>query len=344
MISLKVDKLRKRFGSVVALDDVSFEVGEGEIVALVGPSGGGKSTLLRAIAGLEPLDSGTVHLAGQAANHLSPQHRQVGFVFQHYALFRHMTVLENVEFGMKIQGVQKDERRRRALELMKMVGIGGLEQRAPTELSGGQRQRVALARALAPRPRLLLLDEPFSSVDARVREDLRRWLLELHGELKTTLVFVTHDQNEAFGIADRVVLVHEGRLQQIGTPRELLQEPISEFVASFIGDVNLLTMEIRGGHAVAGALSLPCEGYAEGARVRMMVRAHHLRLRPSPNGIASVTRSVLLGDRTRVDLDIAGAGRVYAHLPVDEANPQTLQSGQRVDVEVVQFRAFVAPR
>src|SRR5215213_5074583 len=213
-MGIKVDHLTRRFGEFAAVDDVSFEVKTGELVALLGPSGGGKSTILRIVAGLETADSGSVSLDGESVDELPARDRQVGFVFQHYALFRHMTVADNIGYGLKVRGVAKEERRARIGELLRIMGLHGLENRLPSQLSGGQRQRVALARSLAPKPKLLLLDEPFAAVDAQVREELRTWLRDLHDEVGVTSIFVTHDQEEAFALADRVLIIQRGRLEQ----------------------------------------------------------------------------------------------------------------------------------
>src|SRR5690606_13480482 len=221
---------------------------------LLGPSGSGKSTILRMLAGLEAPDSGSVWFGAEEATHLHPRARAIGFVFQHYALFRHLTVEQNVAFGLDVRRVPKATAARRARELLRLVGLSGLEGRYPAQLSGGERQRVALARALAPEPRLLLLDEPFAAVDAKVREELRQWLRRLHDEVGVTSIFVTHDQDEAFSISDRVLVVHRGRLEQCGTPAEILDEPATEFVARFVGEVNVFPSVVQGGAAVSGGL------------------------------------------------------------------------------------------
>ncbi|MEQ1567995.1 MAG: sulfate ABC transporter ATP-binding protein, partial [Myxococcota bacterium] len=243
-MSIVVKGLVKSYGPHRVVDDVSFTVDSGELVALLGPSGGGKSTILRIVAGLERADSGEVWLDGRRVDHLHARERGVGFVFQHYALFRHMDVAENVGFGLEVREVPAPERRLRVERLLDTVGLGGLGGRMPHQLSGGQRQRVALARALAPQPGLLLLDEPFGAVDAKVREELRRWLRKLHDEVHTTSVFVTHDQEEAFAVADRVLIVSRGRLEQVGTPAEVLDTPATEFVARFGGEVNVLSGQV----------------------------------------------------------------------------------------------------
>jgi len=242
-MSIAVAHLTKSFGSFVALRDVSFAVHSGELVALLGPSGSGKTTLLRVIAGLETPDAGSVFFDGDEATGRDPRDRGVGFVFQHYALFRHMTVFENVAFGLRVrprdQRPSQDDISRRVHELLGLVQLDYLGDRYPSQLSGGQRQRVALARALAVEPRVLLLDEPFGALDAKVRQELRRWLRRLHQEIHLTSVFVTHDQEEALELANRVVVMNEGRIEQDAPPGEVIERPATPFVADFLGDVNL---------------------------------------------------------------------------------------------------------
>src|SRR5947209_14308642 len=237
-MSIEVRNVSKRFGSFQALEDVSIDVPGGSLTALLGPSGSGKSTLLRIVAGLETPDTGEVRLAGEDATALTPQKRGVGFVFQHYAAFKHMTVRDNVAFGLRIRKEPKDEIRARVDELLELVQLQGFGTRYPAQLSGGQRQRMALARALAPEPNVLLLDEPFGALDARVRAELRIWLRRLHTETHTTTVFVTHDQEEAMEVADRVVVMNKGRVEQVAAPRELYDSPANEFVMSFVGQAN----------------------------------------------------------------------------------------------------------
>jgi sulfate transport system ATP-binding protein len=239
-MGIRVANVSKRFGDFQAVDDVSVDIDSGSLVALLGPSGSGKSTLLRLIAGLEHADAGRVWITGEEATDRSVQERQVGFVFQHFALFKHRTVRQNVSFGLELRHWKKEAIRRRVDELLDLVQLKGYGGRYPSQLSGGQRQRVALARALAVQPRVLLLDEPFSALDAKVRKELRAWLRNLHDEMHVTTVIVTHDQEEAMEVADRIVVMNEGHIEQIGTPAEIYDHPASPFVMSFVGAVNML--------------------------------------------------------------------------------------------------------
>jgi sulfate/thiosulfate transport system ATP-binding protein len=342
-MAIKVSNLTRRFGGFTAVDDVSFEVKTGELVALLGPSGGGKSTILRIVAGLETADSGTVSLDGEAVDELPARDRQVGFVFQHYALFRHMTVADNIGYGLKVRGVAKEERRTRIAELIRIMGLHGLENRLPSQLSGGQRQRVALARSLAPKPRLLLLDEPFAAVDAQVREELRSWLRDLHEEVGVTSIFVTHDQEEAFALADRVLVIRRGKLEQAGPPQEILDHPATEFVARFIGNVNVLEAVVRGGQAEVGALRVPLEDAEENGGVRLVIRPYDLKFWLDDEGVASVRRVITLGDRVRVEAIIDGAGPVFAQFPRRSSLLFGIEPGARIAVKATHVRAYPDP-
>src|SRR5579862_3395223 len=258
-MSIEVQHIRKTYGTFEALQDVSLKIEKGELVALLGPSGSGKTTLLRIIAGLDVPDSGTVRLNDEDATNSTARDRQVGFVFQHYALFRHLTVFENIAFGLRLRPKStrppEAEIRDRVKKLLELIQLDWLGDRYPNQLSGGQRQRVALARALAVEPRVLLLDEPFGALDAKVRKELRRWLRRLHDELHVASVFVTHDQEEALEVSDRVAIMNQGRLEQVGTPAEVYESPASAFVYQFLGDVNLF-------HARTGASGSSAVGYA----------------------------------------------------------------------------------
>jgi sulfate/thiosulfate transport system ATP-binding protein len=259
-VSIEVRGVTKSFGSFVAVNDVNLTVPSGELVGLLGPSGSGKTSLLRIIAGLEKPDRGQVFFEGEETTTRDVRHRGVGFVFQHYALFRHMSVFENVAFGLRVRPrsarPEDAEIRRKVTDLLKLVQLDWLADRYPSQLSGGQRQRVALARALAVEPRVLLLDEPFGSLDAKVRQELRRWLRRLHDEIKVTSVFVTHDQEEALEVSDRVVVMNHGKIEQVGTPQQVFDHPATPFVMGFLGNVNMFHGRVEGGRAHFGSLSV----------------------------------------------------------------------------------------
>jgi sulfate/thiosulfate transport system ATP-binding protein len=316
-MSIQVRNVSKRFGDFQALDDVSVDVDSGSLTALLGPSGSGKSTLLRIIAGLEWPDTGTIGLSGENATTLAPQRRGVGFVFQHYAAFKHMTVRDNIAFGLKIRKRPRDEVRGRVDELLALVQLEGFGRRYPAQLSGGQRQRMALARALAPDPKVLLLDEPFGALDARVRAELRRWLRRLHDEAHTTTVFVTHDQEEAMEVADSVVVMNHGRIEQVASPPDLYDAPANEFVMSFVGQANRL------GDA--------------------WVRPHDLRLALDDDGTARealVERIVHLGFEVRAELLAEDGEQLHAQLTRDEADELELEPGQIVFVQATREKIF----
>lgn len=283
-MSIEVKQLSRRFGDFHALRDVSLHIETGELVALLGPSGCGKTTLLRIIAGLETADTGSVLFSGEDATDVNVRHRQVGFVFQHYALFKHMTVFENVAFGLRVK--RRSERpsesqiRDKVHELLSLVQLDWLADRYPAQLSGGQRQRIALARALAVEPRVLLLDEPFGALDAKVRKELRRWLRRLHDELHVASVFVTHDQEEALEVADRVVLMNAGRIEQVGTPQEVWEHPATSFVYGFLGDVNQLIGHVTDGVWYTEGVALPVPDLAQAQQQQAVayVRPHEIDL------------------------------------------------------------------
>ena len=278
---IRVTDARKSYGSFNALDDVSIEIPSGSLTALLGPSGSGKSTLLRAIAGLEDLDGGTVAIAGRDVTHAPPQQRGIGFVFQHYAAFKHMTVRDNVAFGLTIRKRPKAEIGKRVDELLEVVGLAGFQHRYPAQLSGGQRQRMALARALAVDPQVLLLDEPFGALDAKVRKELREWLRRLHDEVHVTTVFVTHDQEEALEVADTIVVLNEGRIEQIGSPDELYDAPANHFVMSFLGEVSTLDGRLIRPHDIA-IHTVPGPGTIPGVLVRSQRVGFEVRLTVRP--------------------------------------------------------------
>jgi len=294
-MSISVKNAIKRFGAFTALDNVSLEVASGSLVALLGPSGSGKTTLLRVISGLEVPDGGTVTIADEDVTNRPVRERNVGFVFQHYALFRHMTVFENVAFGLRVRYRPETEVRERVLELLKLIRLDGLEKRYPSQLSGGQKQRIALARALAAQPRLLLLDEPFGALDAKVRQELRQWLRRLHDELHVTSVFVTHDQEEAFEVADRVVVMRAGKIEQEGTPQQIFEKPANAFIMDFLGNVNVFKGRVQNGRAFLGGLVVDCPDYPhdEERQTEVYVRPHELDIHHSPNGVDSLKATVL---------------------------------------------------
>ncbi|RKQ91496.1 sulfate transport system ATP-binding protein [Solirubrobacter pauli] len=304
---ITVSNVSKRFGDFTALDDVSIEVPDGSLTALLGPSGSGKSTLLRIIGGLEFADSGTVTIHGDDVTGVVPQKRGIGFVFQHYAAFKHMTVHDNVGFGLKIRKTPKERIDDRVNELLKIVGLAGFAKRYPSQLSGGQRQRMALARALAVEPRVLLLDEPFGALDAKVRAELREWLRRLHEEVHVTTLLVTHDQEEALSIADNIAVMDNARIEQVGGPRELYDRPANSFVMGFLGPV---------------------------AQVDdTLVRPHDISLLAQPDGDAreaQVTRVSHLGFEVRVELQLGDGQTVFAQLTRTEAAQLELGAGDIV--------------
>jgi sulfate transport system ATP-binding protein len=308
-MSITVHNLRKSFGDFVALDDITLDFPAGELVALLGPSGCGKTTLLRVIAGLEHADSGQVVLGGQDVAGVGARERQVGFVFQHYALFRHMTVFENVAFGLRVKprGERPGEATIRAKvhELLGLVQLDWLAGSYPSELSGGQRQRIALARALAVEPRVLLLDEPFGALDAKVRKELRGWLRRLHDDLHISTILVTHDQEEALEVADRIVVLNHGRVEQTGSPQQVYDHPGTAFVCEFLGAANRLAGDVRGGVFRSGALALPVDASFEGG-ANAYVRPHDLVLHPGDAGsgiTARIGRVTPIGAQVRVELN-----------------------------------------
>jgi len=337
-----VEELTKRFGDFAAVSDVTFTAPEGAVTALLGPSGSGKSTVLRMIAGLEEPTAGRIWMGEEELTAVSVQERRVGFVFQHYALFRHMTVAENVAFGLDVRKESKKDTRARVDELLELVQLAHYRERYPDQLSGGQRQRVALARALAPRPQVLLLDEPFGALDARVRQDLRRWLDELHRELGVTSLLVTHDQEEALELANRIVVMHEGRIEQVGTPDEIYDAPATSFVAGFVGSANVLHGWVTDGHVHLGAMRVPGAGHLEeGSAATAYVRPHDIRL-ADPNATdsvrAQVERVTSLGWLTRLTLRLPDEQVLVAHIPQDELNGAKV--GDIVAVDLRRPKAF----
>jgi sulfate transport system ATP-binding protein len=316
-VSITVTNATKRFGDFVALDNVSLEVPDGSLTALLGPSGSGKSTLLRLIAGLEKPDSGRVYLNGQDVTDVSVQDRGIGFVFQHYAAFKHMTVRDNIAFGLAIKKTPKDQIRERVKELIKLVQLQGLAHRYPSQLSGGQRQRMALARALAAEPKVLLLDEPFGALDATVRKELRTWLRRLHDEVHVTTIFVTHDQEEAMDVAEQIAVMNVAKIEQVGPPRELYEEPKTEFVMSFVGEVN------RFGNALIRPHDLDLSLVkSDGAEEAMVERVSHL------------------GFEVRVELSLANGERAWAQVTRSEAEQLELEPGQIIFARPSRAKVF----
>jgi sulfate/thiosulfate transport system ATP-binding protein len=354
-MSIAVRHVRKQFGAFRALDGVSLDIPTGGLVALIGPSGSGKTTLLRIIAGLEAPDAGAILFDEADATHQRARDRRVGFVFQHYALFRHMTVFENVAFGLRVRPRRvrpsQHEIRARVGELLELVQLQPLGDRYPAQLSGGQRQRVALARALAIEPRVLLLDEPFGSLDAKVRRELRRWLRRFHDDLRITTVFVTHDQEEALEVADHVAVMHAGRIEQFATPAAIYDEPATPFVYEFLGGATRFHGQVSGGRARVGGIELdaPEHGDAERRPAVAYARPHEIEVEREGNGhavIPAVVQHVLaVGPLVRIELEAVedGAGRdlIEVELPKERYRALDLRVGDRVFVGPRALRLFV---
>jgi sulfate/thiosulfate transport system ATP-binding protein len=318
-MAIAVRQVSKRFGEFVALDDVSLAIAGGSLTALLGPSGSGKSTLLRVIAGLETPDAGEVSILGEDVTGIPPQRRGVGFVFQHYAAFKHLTVRDNVAFGLKIRKRPKAEIRERVADLLHLVQLEGFADRYPAQLSGGQRQRMALARALAVEPRVLLLDEPFGALDAQVRKELRGWLRRLHEDVHVTTVLVTHDQEEAMEVADRVAVMNDGRIEQTGKPRDLYEHPANQFVMGVIGAVNRLGDSF--------------------------VRPHDVEIRLEPNGAtreAIVKRVLYLGFEVRIELVLHDGQQLWAQVSRNDIDRLDLEAGQAIHIRPSREQVFAA--
>ncbi|KGM41708.1 sulfate ABC transporter ATP-binding protein [Aquabacterium sp. NJ1] len=346
-MSIEVKNLVKRFGAVTVCDNLNLNIPSGELVALLGPSGSGKTSLLRIIAGLETPDGGSVLFNGEDATHVAVRERQVGFVFQHYALFGHMTIFENVAFGLRVR--PKDARpseaqiKAKVTELLKLVQLDWIADRYPHQLSGGQRQRIALARALAVEPKVLLLDEPFGALDAKVRKELRRWLRRLHDEMHITSVFVTHDQEEAMEVADRIVVMNQGRIEQEGTPDQVYDHPASPFVLQFLGDVNLFHGRDHAQGAVASAADAPADAvsYVRPHEIQVLARAEEGSLP------VSLVHTLTVGPNTRLEFKRAdGHGEIDVELPRSEyaalRDSGILQTGATVHLKPRRIRRFSA--
>jgi len=340
-MSIEIENITKQFGNFTALDDVTLSIPSGELVALLGPSGSGKTTLLRIIAGLERTDSGRILFNGEDTTERHVRERKVGFVFQHYALFKHMTVFDNVAFGLNVRPRSnrpaKPEINAKVMELLRLVQLEGLAHRYPAQLSGGQRQRIALARALAVEPQVLLLDEPFGALDAQVRAELRRWLRKLHDEIHITSVFVTHDQEEALEVADRIVVMNKGRIEQAGTPDLVYEHPANPFVLNFLGNVNLFH----------GRLNQPGAGQHETyVNAVSYVRSHDIEIERSPQDSTALKAEIRhiqkLGPSVRITLAIDGTGEfIEAELTRDVFQNLGLQHEEQVYVRPRQVRVFV---
>ena len=369
-MSIEIRNISKQFGTFQALRDVSLDIASGELIALLGPSGCGKTTLLRIIAGLETPDVGTIHFSGEDTTDVHVRERGVGFVFQHYALFRHMTVFENVAFGLRVK--PRSERpseaqiKQKVTDLLKLVQLDWIADRFPSQLSGGQRQRIALARALAVEPKVLLLDEPFGALDAKVRKELRRWLRRLHDELHVTSIFVTHDQEEALEVADRVVVINQGRIEQQGTPQQVWDNPASPFVYGFLGDVNLFKGRANDGRVYLDdgmQLESPEAQHADDARAFAYVRPHDLdveRYSPGqaldahgrPRGIVvQLARAIVVGPIARLELipegDTQSADNapsdalIEAQIPAQQFHEMGLREGETLVVTPRRAKVFL---
>ncbi|HVU26640.1 MAG TPA: sulfate ABC transporter ATP-binding protein [Verrucomicrobiae bacterium] len=352
-MSVEVKNVTKKFGNFTALDNVSLKIESGELVALLGPSGSGKTTLLRTIAGLEFPDPGDAQVLfyGEDVTAIPASERKAGFAFQHYALFRHLTVFENIAFGLRVRprATRPTEAkiRERVGELLKLIQLEPLAKRFPTQLSGGQRQRVALARALAVEPKVLLLDEPFGALDAKVRKELRRWLRKLHDEIHITTLFVTHDQEEALEVADRVAILRDGKIEQIGTPEEIYDHPASPFVYDFLGNVNLFSGRVREGTVVIGETEFAVEetvGETDTDAVAF-VRPHDIRITRESNGqktfSALIIRCNAAGPLANLELErVNGGGQFTAQLSKEEFQQLQPKAGERVFVELKNVKVF----
>jgi sulfate transport system ATP-binding protein len=349
-MSVEVKNATKKFGGFTALDNVSLKVESGELVALLGPSGSGKTTLLRTIAGLEFPDPGDAQVLfyGEDVTQIPASERKAGFAFQHYALFRHMTVFENIAFGLRVRPKttrpSEEKIQARVGELLKLIQLEPLATRFPSQLSGGQRQRVALARALAVEPKVLLLDEPFGALDAKVRKELRRWLRKLHDEIHITTLFVTHDQEEALEVADRVAILRDGKIEQIGTPEEIYDHPASPFVYDFLGNVNLFSGRVRDGAVTIGGSKFDAPDAAGEADTVAFVRPHDIRIMRESNEKtfpALITRCNAAGPMANLELErLDGSGQFTAQLSKEEFQQLQLKAGEQVFVELKNVKVF----
>lgn len=344
-MSIEIRHLSKTFANgFKAVDDVSFNMDTGSLVAILGPSGSGKSTLLRMIAGLEIPDSGEILLTGREATLLSARDRNVGFVFQHYALFRHMTVWDNIAFGLRMRKVPKAHIKERVAELISLVQLNGMEKRYPSQLSGGQRQRVAVARALAPDPQVLLLDEPFGALDAKVREELQEWISELHEKSQVTTLFVTHDQHEAMAIASDIIVMHHGKIEQEGTPLEIFDHPSTEFVAQFVGETNFVDAVVTEPElAIWGPFKYSVTGYGVGQRVRIYFRPNDVYVTSREESLqvkGKIVKTRFQGPVIELAIDVGAEKPVLAHVPKGLTLASGFVEGRQVFVGVTGFHHF----
>jgi sulfate transport system ATP-binding protein len=356
MSGIRVEHISKTFYHFTAVDDVSFTVNKGELAALLGPSGSGKSTILRIIAGLEKPDHGNIFLTDEDVTHHQARKRNIGFVFQHYALFKHMTVEKNIAFGMKIQKMPDKVIQKKVSQLIDLVKLQGYERHYPSQLSGGQRQRVALARALAPEPRILLLDEPFGSLDAKVRENLAEWLRELHNQIAITTILVTHDQKEAIEIAHKIIVINRGKVEQIGTAREVYEQPVTKFVSSFIGQTNVITGSVKGSHIYLGDTiiavpkSQPTPPPSSSEPVVLLVRPEDVIISKNrgTDTPASLTGTIehihYRGNAYEIDIIIGANGIcLKSSLGKQDFFDQGLVTGEEISVRFRDFQFFKAP-
>src|SRR5262245_3037048 len=342
-MSIELKNVSKQFGGVTAVNNVTFSVNEGELMALLGPSGGGKTTVLRMIAGLEVPTSGDVFIRGQRVNNLSVQERNIGFVFQNYALFKNMNVFKNIAFGLKIKKWKRADIKQRVTELLSLFGLEGLDKRYPHQLSGGQRQRVAIARALASKPSVLLLDEPFGAVDAKIRQELREWLVTLHHDLNVTTIFVTHDQEEALEVSNRIVVFSRGKLEQVGTPREVYEQPANETVARFIGVMNVLDTEVKGGVARVGELQFPAADQPDGARLRIGFRPYAVQISTDLNLYpykAVLKHTFFLGIMLRLEFELKSGLLLRSRMTKEEYAQLGLEDGKEVSLQIRNYRVL----
>jgi len=344
-MSIEIKHLSKTFANGFrAVDNVSFKMETGSLVAILGPSGSGKSTLLRMIAGLEIPDAGDILLTGREATLLSARDRNVGFVFQHYALFKHMTVWDNIAFGLRMRKASKEETRSRVNELLKLVQLNGLEKRYPTQLSGGQRQRVAVARALAPHPQVLLLDEPFGALDAKVREELQEWITELHEQSQVTTLFVTHDQHEAMAIASDILVMNHGKIEQEGTPLEIFDRPATEFVAQFVGETNFVDAVVTEPElAIWGPFKYSVVGHPVGQKVRIYFRPNDVYVTSREESLqvkGKIIKTRFQGPVIELAIEVGAEKPVIAHVPKGLTFASGFVEGRDVYVGITGFHGF----